>query len=289
VSWPSRALGTAIAAVFTVAVAAVAVETTASPSGASPPPPGAVDTASLPATVQSPEPQPAAPQASPRAPVPTASGATYLSTSWGVDVSWPQCDPGGLPSVSPGFAIVGLTGGRPFTSNPCLDREAAYARNHTGYSAYLNVDAPRSGTAAAYGHRVALDGLARLARAHLSAPTIWLDVEILNHWADPATNVAVINATLQTIQKTGASVGIYSSAPMWQQITGGAHVGVPVWLATSITDYHQLAAYCLQGLGGQPALMTQYVATDGHRLVDIDVLCAKGLPGSVRMFAAGKR
>ena len=281
---PGRALGSAIALVLAISTIVVVIQSSTTPSGAAPPPSHAPVVAQTPTIVRPPIRATASPThltRSPAAPVP----ASYLSAGWGVDISWPQCDVVRSLKVAPGFVVVGLTGGRPFTANPCMDREAAYARTRTGYSAYLNIDAPRVGSASDYGRRLARDALARLAAAKLTAPTIWLDVETLNHWADPATNVAVINAALQTIQKAGLSAGIYSSGPMWQQITGGAQVNVPVWLAMSITDPRQLGAGCRQGFGGRPAVMAQYVATDGQHLVDVDVLCSRSLPRSVRMFA----
>ena len=291
---PGRALGGALAVVLVLAAGVLGLQAAATPSGAAPPPAGsalAAPALAAPATVRSPATLPVATMsASPRPSARTRPVATtYLSTAWGIDVSWPQCGAAGMPKVSAGFVIVGLTGGRPFTGNPCLAREAAFAHSRTGLSAYLNIDAPRAGSASAYGRRVALDGLARLTQAKLAAPTIWLDVETLNHWADPATNVAVINAALRTIQAAGMSAGIYSSGPMWDQITGGASVTVPVWLAMSVTDYRQLGRGCREGFGGRAAVMAQYVATDGHQDVDVDVLCARGLPGSVEMFAPGAR
>jgi hypothetical protein len=287
---PGRALGSAIAVVLVLAAVVLGLQASATPSGAAAPPPAGSSLAA-PAAVRPPasaQPAPVAP--SPRLPARTGpAAARYLSAAWGIDVSWPQCGAAGMPKVSAGFVIVGLTGGRPFTGNPCLAREATFAHGRTGYSAYLNIDAPRTGSASDYGRRVALDGLARVAQAKLRAPTIWLDVEILNHWADPATNVTVINAALRTLHAAGMSAGIYSSGPMWNQITGGASVTVPVWLAMSVTDYSQLGAGCREGFGGRAAVMAQYVATDGHQNVDVDVLCSRGLPKSVEMFAPGAR
>src|SRR2546430_6689625 len=57
-------------------------------------------------------------------------------------VSWPQCN-GGIPTLSPGFGIVGVNGGRPFTDNPSLSEQITYAKSLSGYAAYINLDAPR--------------------------------------------------------------------------------------------------------------------------------------------------
>jgi hypothetical protein len=285
-----RLLGAAIVVVLLVAIAVVVVDEPRVPSQAAPPRPTTATT-SLPVAMQPgtalPTQAPASPAAT--APVTTADVATHLSAGWGIDVSWPQCGPLGMPAVKPGFVVVGVNGGRPFTDNPCLSRQVGWARNTTGYAAYLNIDGPRAGDPTAYGRKVALDGLARVQRAHLTVPVLWLDVEVLNHWSSStADNVAVVNAALHALQEHGVTAGIYSSVPMWQQITGGAHLDVPVWLATSVTDYRQLPVWCTTGLGGRPAEMTQYVAWDGRQLVDVDVLCQRAIPAVVGEFAAGR-
>ena len=284
-----RVLAAAIATVLVLAIVIVIVQEPRVPSSAAPPPKPVPSTASLPGAMQPPA---AAPSAPAKKPAPAQAGVTvadHLSAAWGVDVSWPQCGALGMPKVTPGFVVVGINGGRPFTDNLCLAREVSWAKTRTGVSAYLNIDAPRSGDAAAYGRRVALDGLARVQRAQLSLPVVWLDVEVLNHWSSStAVNVAVINGALRALQQRGVTVGIYSSGPMWQQITGGAHLDIPVWLATAVTDYRQLPQLCDVGLGGRPADMAQYVAWDGHQLVDVDVLCQKAIPAVVGDFAAGR-
>jgi len=50
---------------------------------------------------------------------------TPPATSIGFDISWPQC--GHTLPQSPGFGIVGATGGSPFTANKCLDNELLWA------------------------------------------------------------------------------------------------------------------------------------------------------------------
>src|SRR5438309_4705776 len=172
-----RLLAASIIAVLVVAIAIVVVQEPRVPSQASPPKPAAPSGA-LPDAMAPPTAQPSSP---PQSPAKQSSGvvsavktATHLSAGWGVDISWPQCGPLGMPAVQPGFAIVGINGGRPFTDNSCLAREVSYAKSRTGVSAYLNIDAPRSGDASAYGEKVALDGLARAQRAGLKLPVLWL-------------------------------------------------------------------------------------------------------------------
>src|SRR3954464_730027 len=283
-----RLLAVSIGVVLVVAVAVAVVQEPAGAPRASPPKPASAG-GSLPGAMTPPTAQPSSPAKSPAATVSAVKTATHLSAGWGVDISWPQCGPLGMPALQPGFVIVGINGGRPFTDNVCLSREVSYAKTRPGGAAFLNIDAPRSGVASAYGAKVALDGLARVQRAGLRLPVLWLDVEVLNHWSTSgAVNVAVINGALRALEQRGVTAGIYSSGAMWQQITGGARLNVPVWLATSVTDYRQLPSYCDSGLGGKAADMTQYVAYDGRQLVDVDVLCQKAIPAVVNEFAAGR-
>src|SRR3954469_22069682 len=139
-----RLLAVSIIAVLVVAVAIVTVQEPRVPSQASPPKPASAGGSAAGAMA----PAPARPSSPPKSPAPgvvsAVKTATHLSAGWGVDISWPQCGPLGMPAVQPGFAIVGINGGRPFTDNVCLSREVSYARTRTGVSAYLNIDAPRS-------------------------------------------------------------------------------------------------------------------------------------------------
>jgi major membrane immunogen (membrane-anchored lipoprotein) len=63
-------------------------------------------------------------------------------TSIGYDISFPQCSES-LPA-SPGFGVVGVNAGHPFSANPCLARELAWGQSavnpNPGF--YANVDNP---------------------------------------------------------------------------------------------------------------------------------------------------
>jgi hypothetical protein len=289
----TRLLGVAIVGALAIGTGTLLAEApwseAASPGGTQSPP---TTTAPLDAQLAQPGAPPSTTRGVTRAPrrrPPTGAGpeATRLSTFWGVDVSWPQCN-GGIPPLAPGFAVVGVNGGRPFTANPCLSEQVSYAKGNSGYAAYINLDAPRGEDARSYGRRSALDGLARARRAGLDVATVWLDVEVLNHWShDAATNVGGINGAAAALQSRGLTAGIYSSVDMWQDITGGAKVTMPVWLATSVIDYRDVQPLCRDGLGGRPAEMAQYVASANGRLIDINVLCNDAIPDVVTRFTAG--
>ena len=65
------------------------------------------------------------------------------ASSLGYDISFPQCGSTHLP-VSPGFGIVGVNDGHPFSANPCLASELQWSQSTlTGQANfYTNVDDP---------------------------------------------------------------------------------------------------------------------------------------------------
>jgi hypothetical protein len=184
--------------------------------------------------------------------------APTLGGVQGYDVSWPQCD-APYPTADVNFGIVGLTGGKAFTSNPCLDHELQWSRADGGAAGlYLNINAPdatdvsdpsypvrtgrgpRGGCAAAdTGCRMASYGAAAadaawsIAAAHgASAPLWWLDVETANTWlADLGLNRRIVLGAIHALRRHGVSVGLYSTAHQWDSITGGLRIGLPVWVA----------------------------------------------------------
>ena len=186
------------------------------------------------------------------------AGAQTGPPEVGYDISYPQC---GKPfPVAPAFTIVGVNGGRPFTANPCLSAELAWAGPGTAF--YVNTSSPGparstrwpTGQAAPlpcatpaspgadttncaydYGWNAGLDAYATAVAAYRSlglappgattTPTAnvwWLDVESANSWrSDPLLNVAALQGQVAALSASGAAgVGLYSVAGDWKAITG---------------------------------------------------------------------
>ncbi len=171
-----------------------------------------------------------------------AAGDPYSPGDQGYDISWPQC--GGAPPSVGSFAIIGVNGGAPFSGNLCLTDQYAAAPRSAPPSLYINTgyrDSYRSeitsgcrrqahsvsGTndereAWAIGCSEAETSLNYAYALGMSSIAMWwLDVEVLNTWS---TNLALNRFTLQgavtRLTQTDLPVGIYSSEPMWLEITG---------------------------------------------------------------------
>ena len=147
--------------------------------------------------------------------------------------------------------------------------------------------------AAWHSYDVATDAAQRLhhvdrANARRRAANVewWLDVETMNSWqalddqptvADQRLDVATIQGEVDALRMAHVeSVGIYSTAFQWSQITGGPGVtrgrfaGLPQWLA-GYESYGAAARGCgAAGFTGGPVRMAQYLGGDGF---DADVLC----------------
>jgi hypothetical protein len=170
------------------------------------------------------------------------------STVYGNDISWPQCpkrDGGnGLPGPqdSASFAVLGLTDGGSFRTNPCLDSQVESVRSrHLWAGAYAISTYPTEAELARYGgtgtltqrlRRVgaaqAAFNLATLARVGLQPPMIWVDVEPRTQtpWSGGARqNNAVIDEVIAGYRAVGIRAGIYSYDKDsydkdWKAITG---------------------------------------------------------------------
>jgi len=227
---------------------------------------------------------------------PSAPPTFIAQGSIGQDVSYPQCS---RAYPAPGaFGIVGVSGGKPYTANPCLASLFSWARTtRGGASFYMNTANPGPSTpsvnwygqrfpdrtcgpareaACAYnfGYNAAAVAMA-YAKAQTGAATNtmwWLDVETENSWSrtDLGANLASIRGSMDFLQRQpGVKVGIYSFGPMWNRITGGAQMGVPNWVAGA-SNLADARAHCSpsSSFSGGPVVLTQWVSG-----VDLDYAC----------------
>ncbi|MHB1447447.1 MAG: hypothetical protein ACYCZV_17595, partial [Acidimicrobiales bacterium] len=200
----------------------------------------------------------------------------YASGSTGYDISWPQC--GGPYPGSHQVGIVGVNDGHAFSTNSCLGDEAAWAG--PAHSLYMNVNSPSGSSdsegatgpdgvcassgsdcwAYNYGYNDAAYSVAAATAAGAVAQQWWLDVETGNYWsANPEANTKVIEGAVAALRDAGLSVGVYSTPYQWGEITGGAQLGLPVWVATG-TDLSDPSSWCTgaHAFNGGSVWMVQY-------------------------------
>ena len=205
----------------------------------------------------------------------------------GHDISWPQCDKG-RPEVGV-FGIVGVTGGRPYTRNPCLTSQFAWAEDSPGGAGfYLNTSNPgvdslaldwyaqRSPNAACspadepacaydFGFNAAAEAFAyaQSSTGHAAGRVWWLDVESDNSWSD--TDIGANRASLQgsidfLTRQPGVVVGIYTLPRMWVRIMGDHPLALPNWTAGA-TTLAEAVAHCSPEFSatGGPVVLSQWV------------------------------
>lgn len=234
-----------------------------------------------------------------------AAAATPSPGSTGYDVSYPQC---GVSLPSDGsFAIVGVTDGLPWSTNPCLAHEYAWAASRSYSALYMNTanPAPTSsfywpqsgsrdpalcidststvdgGCAYDYGWHAAANALAS-AQAAIgpAAGTVdwWLDVEIGNSWnGDAFSNAADIQGSIDYLRSQGIpAVGIYSTSEQWSFVTGGYTVSnastyARQWAAAFVPRYPLVDSS--DWVAGAPSLAAAAAS------------CGVGFTGGVTQFA----
>ena len=173
----------------------------------------------------------------------------------GNDISWPQCG-SDLPELR-GFAVIGVNGGRPNTTNPCLATQLAWAASTSDpakvapVALYVNAANPGSATASwwptsnayrgtgvsnpygmcngtetaacayIYGYAMAYDDVNVRGVPNAKHRLWWLDVETGNSWSpDLIANTADLEGMTAYLQSIGAEVGIYSTTYQFGEITG---------------------------------------------------------------------
>jgi hypothetical protein len=225
-------------------------------------------------------------------------------TPRGYDISYPQCG-SPLPS-NPSFTIIGVNGGRVFSTNPCLAAEIAWGG---GAAAELYANTGNPGPALSsfwpygqisprfcdgvnpdtvdcaydYGWNAAQHSFQTAQAAYGSlgittspaATRWWLDVETSNSWRDDAAlNVAALQGELDSLRSAGvAQLGFYSTTSQWTTITGGttAFSPAPSWGAGAPSERsaRSLCANTLTSFTGGPLAMVQYM----YQGFDADVRC----------------
>jgi len=167
----------------------------------------------------------------------------------GYDISWPQCG-GGYPT-SYGFGIVGVTGGTPFSGNPCFASEYQWAAAGGWPQLYINLQYGQTNNgplhcgstdvgclAYNYGFESAewavIYAQQQTGGASNNVGDWWLDVETENVWSgDTDQNTYVIQGALDYLQRVaGRTVGVYSTSYQWGEIAGSfAPPYVANWVA----------------------------------------------------------
>ncbi|HET7465694.1 MAG TPA: hypothetical protein VFL29_03440, partial [Candidatus Dormibacteraeota bacterium] len=203
-----------------------------------------------------------------------AAGDPYTPGEHGYDISYPQC--GLAPPRTGTFAVLGVNWGSPFSGNPCLVDQYMNAPRSAPPSLYINTGYEDqfaffiTSNCKSQSHSITGLDIERRAWAigcseaetsieyayRLGASSIamwWLDVEVINKWSQTLSlNRFTLQGAVTRLTQTDLPVGIYSSFPMWIQITGvdsvpgninaewnAAHscapftplVNVPVWLS----------------------------------------------------------
>ncbi|HLH74807.1 MAG TPA: hypothetical protein VKX96_16085, partial [Chloroflexota bacterium] len=171
----------------------------------------------------------------------------------GYDISFPNCRDHQFPA-SPGyFTVIGVNGGKAYTTNPCFGEQYQWASASGQLPAvYINLNYPRDASAANgrtgprgtcppedaaclaynYGYNAAQFAVTTAHSQGVSPTNWWLDIETANYWSpNQALNAQVIQGAIDYLQSQNLHVGIYSVVSMWQTIAGSFAPGLPNWVA----------------------------------------------------------
>ena len=211
------------------------------------------------------------------------------------DISWPQC-PDTVPAGEFEFAVIGLTGGRPFTANKCFDAQYAWASTaQENPDVYINLDFPKQGRVEAasgpygvcgefdqwcrgynYGYALGKDSVRQAQAKGIAPGRYWFDVEMDNYWTNwPPFNAQVVRGALDYFLDFHLPIGIYGTRYQWDLITGGLQAPgrLPLWVAGA-TSREMAAERCNKPnytFAGGETWMVQYPEGpfDGNVLCDL--------------------
>lgn len=209
--------------------------------------------------------------------------------SLGFDISWPQCPPGmpiQTPVDVPAFAVVGVTGGKAYTANPCLADQYRWARRaKVQAQLYTNLNSmPRdyhdehcvardsSCSAYWYGFGAAEQAVAYARSQKADTDAWWLDIEIENYWSpDTALNARVIQGAVDYLHAVGKEVGIYSTPFQWHEIAGDFAPNLRTWTAgaSDLADAQHRCNNPRYAFAGGQVKLVQYI--DGN--FDVNLAC----------------
>jgi hypothetical protein len=141
------------------------------------------------------------------------AATSYSPGTYGNDISYPQCGSSSFPTNT--FGIVGVTGGRAFTTNSCFASEFDWVSHlTTAASLYMNLNSPIGSTASNgntgpygtcaksdtlchaenYGYNAAQAAYTYAQQQGASSLQRWLDIETGNSWSSSTTlNQGTIN------------------------------------------------------------------------------------------------
>jgi len=205
-----------------------------------------------------------------------------------------------MPDDGVEFVIIGLTNGRSFTPNPCLDRHLGWVRSHHAQAgAYAFATYPtrpqlrrfrhlgpydgrhRLGALANAGHATARYNVRTMQAHGFTTPHVWLDVEPSSSrpWSHSRSrNRAVVRGWVRGYRDAGYTVGFYSTTTLWHSILGRLRLRLPEWrTAGPVAPRAALGKCGSDSIQGGRAVIAQWW-TD-HR--DFDRIC----PGSADMMA----
>ena len=235
-----------------------------------------------------------------------AATAAPIDSSFGYDVSWPQC--GRVLPFDGAFKIVGVNNGLAFSDNPCLQEQLVWAGGQSA-QLYFNTGNPGPelsrywplgqknpricvksdpdslGCAFNYGYNFAEYAYKSAEEGYANAGIgikpkdafIWLDVEIENSWRTSVKrNVRALQGAVYYLEKVAKAkrIGFYSNSYQWGVITGGTQVfeDYPSWVATASNRELSIEA-CVSTVGftGGRTRLTQYI--DFELDLDVNVNC----------------
>jgi hypothetical protein len=197
-----------------------------------------------------------------------------------------------MPDPGVRFVIVGLTNGRSFTPNPCLDRHLRWVRSHHVHAAaYAFLTYPTRaqlrhhrhhgpydghrfrGALKNAGHAAALYSIRVMRRHGFTTPHVWLDVEPSSSrpWSGRRDwNSSVVRGWIRAYRGAGYTVGFYSTVQLWHDILGRYRPGLPEWRTAGPVSARAARGRCHDSSfqGGQ-AVVAQWWTN--HR--DFDRLC----------------